>query len=362
MLKVELSKMELIFKKYKEAGGLQQITASNMIQLPERYLNRNFDIQEEQIINTQTLLDDMNYVKNQLQCEVLKLKSNPATAQDFQRSGNQFFQQRNPATSEKVNNHIRAIQNLNDKNAERMMVGQSSSSQSNIRLQINTLKTKCKLLSEQISRKDKDIERLKTQNRQPDSDDKVKNELRRAYNILKQLKKKLNKNQGFNQNVGAFDHEYQQIMAQIEGVLGVQSMPPKSSVSRGGAKNLLGAQLMNEQQESMQQPHQPADDRQYYQNLTRSTEIKGSNGEFAGAEYTGSETVNLGGNSAANIQELKQKIADLKTELQMSPRQFEDKLLHKLREEIIISKQRMQEQMQQEMQIEQQRLSMQPVS
>ena len=46
--------------------------------------------------------------------------------------------------------------------------------------------------------------------------------------------------------------------------------------------------------------------------------------------------------SAANeeqtLNELKQKIQDLKSELEMSPRQFEDKLLHKLREEIIVSK------------------------
>lgn len=48
----------------------------------------------------------------------------------------------------------------------------------------------------------------------------------------------------------------------------------------------------------------------------------------------------------ANIDELKQKIADLKAELEMSPRQFEDKLLYKLREEIQISKQKMQQQMQ----------------
>ena len=43
----------------------------------------------------------------------------------------------------------------------------------------------------------------------------------------------------------------------------------------------------------------------------------------------------------ATLQELKQKMADLKQELEMSPRQFEDKLLQKLREEIIQSKQKM---------------------
>ena len=39
-----------------------------------------------------------------------------------------------------------------------------------------------------------------------------------------------------------------------------------------------------------------------------------------------------------SLDELRQKIADLKQELEMSPRQFEDKLLSKLREEIVNNK------------------------
>lgn len=39
---------------------------------------------------------------------------------------------------------------------------------------------------------------------------------------------------------------------------------------------------------------------------------------------------------------MKQKVIDLQQELNMSPRKFEDKLLHKLREEIMHSKQQMQ--------------------
>ena len=40
MLKVELQKLELSFKKYKDIGGLNNINANNMISLPERFLNR----------------------------------------------------------------------------------------------------------------------------------------------------------------------------------------------------------------------------------------------------------------------------------------------------------------------------------
>ena len=58
----------------------------------------------------------------------------------------------------------------------------------------------------------------------------------------------------------------------------------------------------------------------------------------------------------SHINELKQKVADLKFELQMSPKQFEDKLLHKLREEINVSKRKMQSQMEDELVNERQRL------
>lgn len=37
MLKVELNKLSILYKKYKEIGGLQ--TTGNLIQMPERFLN-----------------------------------------------------------------------------------------------------------------------------------------------------------------------------------------------------------------------------------------------------------------------------------------------------------------------------------
>lgn len=65
-----------------------------MIQLPERFLHkRTAEGQDEAAaVNTQTLLDDMNFVKNQLQCEIVKLKS--STLQHS--SDPRFFRQRNP--------------------------------------------------------------------------------------------------------------------------------------------------------------------------------------------------------------------------------------------------------------------------
>ena len=58
-----------------------------------------------------------------------------------------------------------------------------------------------------------------------------------------------------------------------------------------------------------------------------------------------------------HIFDLQQKINDLKAELDMSPRQFEDKLLQKLRHEIMISKEQMQDQLNQEMLMERQRVA-----
>ena len=84
ILKVELQKLHQVFKKYKEAGGFRNPN-SNIITLPERYIkalqkkadqNMNDGDQmqmndpnlgqddDDGIINTQQLLNDMNHVKN----------------------------------------------------------------------------------------------------------------------------------------------------------------------------------------------------------------------------------------------------------------------------------------------------------
>ena len=56
------------------------------------------------------------------------------------------------------------------------------------------------------------------------------------------------------------------------------------------------------------------------------------------------------------IEEMRQKVADLKQELEMSPRQFEDKLLSKLREEILENKKQMQSQLKNDLEAERQRM------
>ena len=56
------------------------------------------------------------------------------------------------------------------------------------------------------------------------------------------------------------------------------------------------------------------------------------------------------------IEEMRQKVADLKQELEMSPRQFEDKLLSKLREEILVNKNQMQSQLKSDLEAERQRM------
>ena len=49
--------------------------------------------EDEGIINTQQLLNDMNHVKNQLHCEIINLKGNNS---QHPQSSNTFFNQRNP--------------------------------------------------------------------------------------------------------------------------------------------------------------------------------------------------------------------------------------------------------------------------
>ena len=56
------------------------------------------------------------------------------------------------------------------------------------------------------------------------------------------------------------------------------------------------------------------------------------------------------------IEEMRQKVADLKQELEMSPRQFEYKLLSKLREEILVNKNQMQSQLKSDLEAERQRM------
>lgn len=74
LLRVELSKLELTFKKYRDLGCLDYISETNMIQLPERFINYKIasisnneeGMQEkvENLVSTQCLLDDINFVKN----------------------------------------------------------------------------------------------------------------------------------------------------------------------------------------------------------------------------------------------------------------------------------------------------------
>lgn len=120
--------------------------------------------------------------------------------------------------------------------------------------------------------------------------------------------------------------------------------------------------MQNYQEEDESHPIIGSDDTGNIKNTGTSElpAVEGINAE----DYNAVENANIieSKEGVSNVQELKQKIADLKAELQMSPRQFEDKLLHKLREEIIFSKQKMQEQMQREMMLEQERLNLNPVS
>lgn len=71
------------------------------------------------------------------------------------------------STNLKTQAQLESIVSQNDKNIQNFVASTNSfhnmsgQSQSSVRLQINTLKTKCKLLSEQIQKKDLEILKLK---------------------------------------------------------------------------------------------------------------------------------------------------------------------------------------------------------
>ena len=94
-----------------------------------------------------------------------------------------------------------------------MSVSGTTKSQSNMRLEMNKLKTKCKMLKDEIDQKDLDIQKLKESQKQGD-EVKVKGELKRAHHILKQLKKRLNANKKYTEEsvMNSCDTEYQQVM------------------------------------------------------------------------------------------------------------------------------------------------------
>ena len=85
-----------------------------------------------------------------------------------------------------------------------------------MRLEINKLKTKCKMLTDEIGLKDQDIQKLKDSQKQGD-EVKVKGELKRAHHILKQLKKRLISNKKYSDQsvMSSYETEYQQVMQQI---------------------------------------------------------------------------------------------------------------------------------------------------
>ena len=127
-----------------------------------------------------------------------------------------------------------------------------------------------------------------------------------------------------------YDSEYNHIMGQIQDVLGIEKKNETNPTTREIDQNMLGIDVNEEE-------------------TYQGSQMKQDDSSIGGGVASDPTT----------LQELRQKITDLKQELEMSPRQFEDKLLQKLREEILQSKQKMQEQLKQELQEERQRMRQQ---
>lgn len=208
----------------------------------------------------------MNFVKNQLQCEIFKMKNQSDAKFD------NFFKQRMESVPTS---------------------SQGAHTQSSIRLQINNLKTKCKILQTNIEQKDEEIAKLKQSRPQLGPEEKTKAELKRAHNILKTLRKRLKQNQiaDGSMNVPMYDNEYLQIMGQIQEALGMEKKVVEPAVKQAPPQEL-------ESMEGELQNLETFTDNQTQSQMARDSQ----NGD------------------PATIQELRQKMADLKQELEMSPR------------------------------------------
>lgn len=89
-----------------------------------------------------------------------------------------------------------------------------------MRLQLGNLKRKQKELEEQVRVKDNEIGKMKEKTSDKALDG-LKDELKRAYEVLRHLKKKVGGH--------AFNEEYGVVMAEIRQALGMQEAKKKST-------------------------------------------------------------------------------------------------------------------------------------
>ena len=111
---------------------------------------------------------------------------------------------------------------------------QDGASKSNLRLQLGKMKKREKDLEVQIVAKDAELSRLKEKMSEK-AQGSMKEELKRAYDVLRHLKKKVGPN--------SFSEEYRALMSEIREALGM------SSVRKNKRSNIVGDSLPCQQEE-----------------------------------------------------------------------------------------------------------------
>ena len=105
---------------------------------------------------------------------------------------------------------------------------QDGASKSNLRLQLGKMKKREKDLEIQITSKDAELIRLKEKMSEK-AQESMKDELKRAYDVLRHLKKKVGPN--------SFSEEYRVVMSEIREALGI------SSIRKNKRSNIVGDSL-----------------------------------------------------------------------------------------------------------------------
>ena len=127
-----------------------------------------------------------------------------------------------------------------------------------MRLQLGNLKRKAKELQQQVQAKDIEIAKMreKTSDKAQDS---MKDELRRAYEVLRHLKKKVGPH-AFNEEYGVVVNEIREALDMPPETLKKKPRKPSQSQNKTGKRKNPPLHVRTKEPEQEQQPNSEDDD------------------------------------------------------------------------------------------------------
>lgn len=216
LVKVELHKMQVLYKKYKELLSQQPGIQTNLgtfqlsSALPFSLSDQDGAALGEvaQWLSTEELLVETAKIKNLLQKDILQRKRIQANEQRRVDSISA-----NPAVKTKDENRYQPKTCYDCKESEDILNGSASDiflsghAKSNLRVQLAHLKDKQVVLEKQLQTKDEEILKVKEQGSEQ-ARKKTREELERAFTVLKHIKKKVGS--------GFYDAEYNTLVEEVQ--------------------------------------------------------------------------------------------------------------------------------------------------